>query len=254
MDRVKEITEVGEDRDDNSLYPCDDGMAANTLNNNGPLERRRERNKLLARKTRQKVKSVLQSTKDQLQALIDENKDLKRKISETAIAPVTADVLLNVNSVVPDCVAELVKFLTKGSKDIKELHDNAFCVANAISFDYPLVYISPGFTALTGYESGEVIGRNCRFLQGPETDQSVHNVRNSIIGGFDISCVVRNYRKDGTAFWNQLQLAHLKDQLGRTFLILGLQTEVRMEGGLLLPCGDALSPPLTPPSNTLPSR
>jgi hypothetical protein len=107
-----------------------------------------------------------------LQALIDENKDLKRKISETAFAPVGVDVLLNVDSVVPDCIAELVKHLTRGSKDIKDLHDYSFCVANAISYDYPLVYISPGFTAMTGYEKTEVIGRNCRFLQGTDRDKN----------------------------------------------------------------------------------
>src|SRR5262249_4541764 len=73
--------------------------------------------------------------------------------------------------------------------------------------DTPIVYASPGFERLTGYSAAEVIGRNCRFLQGPHTDRdAVAQVREAIREGRPVSVELLNYRNDGTPFWNGLSV------------------------------------------------
>ena len=70
--------------------------------------------------------------------------------------------------------------------------------------DNPIIYASPGFERLTGYSAGEVVGRNCRFLQGKDTDRKVvAQVREAIRAGEQCDVELLNYRKDGTAFWTR---------------------------------------------------
>lgn len=67
--------------------------------------------------------------------------------------------------------------------------------------DSPIIYANPAFTAITGYPSGEVIGRNCRFLQGADTDdRHVQQVRDCLREERDCQVILRNYKKDGTPF------------------------------------------------------
>ncbi len=74
--------------------------------------------------------------------------------------------------------------------------------------DHPIVDINPAFARLTGYARDEVIGRNCRFLQGPDTDPAaVKRLREAITHGRDTVETLLNYRRDGTPFWNNLSLA-----------------------------------------------
>jgi PAS domain S-box-containing protein len=78
--------------------------------------------------------------------------------------------------------------------------------------DNPIVYASPGFYKLTGYTNKEVLGRNCRFLQGPGTDrQAVEIIRQAVKTGSDATVCLLNYKADGTPFWNQFFLASLRD-------------------------------------------
>ena len=93
--------------------------------------------------------------------------------------------------------------------------------------DNPIVYASDGFCKMTGYKRHEVLGRNCRFLQGPLTDQAaVDIIRQGIIEGRDISVCLLNYKADGTPFWNQFFLAALKDADGQIVNYVGVQCEV----------------------------
>ena len=74
-------------------------------------------------------------------------------------------------------------------------------LADARKADQPLVYVNPAFERITGYAPSEVLGRNCRFLQGPETDPAaVAEIREAVRQGRECAVVIRNHRKDGTAF------------------------------------------------------
>ncbi len=98
--------------------------------------------------------------------------------------------------------------------------------------DNPIVFCNVAFQEMTGYTRAEIIGRNCRFLQGPETDRdAVARVRNAIDAGHDISVDLLNYRKDGTTFWNALYLSPVRDKDGviRFFFASQLDVSDRVE-------------------------
>ena len=78
---------------------------------------------------------------------------------------------------------------------------------NFRKIDNPIVMASDGFIDVTGYERKEVINRNCRFLQGPDTDrQAVHRLREAIEAGEETVELLLNYKKNGEPFWNLLYM------------------------------------------------
>jgi PAS domain S-box-containing protein len=92
--------------------------------------------------------------------------------------------------------------------------------------DQPLVYVNDAFERITGYEAEEVLGRNCRFLQGPDTDpEPVAELRAAIDEGRPTTVVLRNYRADGTPFWNRASITPVRDD-GELTHFLGFQTDV----------------------------
>lgn len=98
--------------------------------------------------------------------------------------------------------------------------------------DNPIVFCNVAFQELCGYARDEIIGRNCRFLQGPETDPStVTLVREAISAGHAIDVDLLNYRKDGTTFWNALYLSPVRDKDGviRFFFASQLDVSERVE-------------------------
>ncbi|MFC7208954.1 PAS domain S-box protein [Natronoarchaeum sp. GCM10025321] len=93
--------------------------------------------------------------------------------------------------------------------------------------DNPIIYANDEFTALTGYEKHEVFGQNCRFLQGDGTDdEPVEELRRAIDNREPVTVEVRNYRKDGTEFWNRVRIAPLYDADGDVDLFVGFQDDV----------------------------
>ena len=103
----------------------------------------------------------------------------------------------------------------------------AFTLVDARDPELPLTWVNPAFTATTGYTSDEVLGRNCRFLQGPNTDpEQVTRIRRALAAGTDVSTVLVNYRKDGTAFWNQLTITPVLDDAGAVTHFVGIQADV----------------------------
>ncbi len=102
-----------------------------------------------------------------------------------------------------------------------------FVVTDPSLPDNPIVYASQGFLNLTGYSLDQILGRNCRFLQGPETDpKSVERIRNAIEHGDDLSVCLLNYRVDGSTFWNQFFIAALRDAAGNITNFVGVQCKV----------------------------
>lgn len=81
--------------------------------------------------------------------------------------------------------------------------------------DNPIIFCNSAFEKLTGYSSSEVVGRNCRFLQGPETSrEAVARIRQAVEAGADIAIDILNYKKDGDSFWNALFLSPVRDEEG----------------------------------------
>lgn len=93
--------------------------------------------------------------------------------------------------------------------------------------DNPIVFANDSFLRLTGYAREEVIGRNCRFLQGPDTDaDAVAEVRDAVAAGSDISVDLLNYRKDGSTFWNALYLSPVSNGKGELLFFFASQLDV----------------------------
>ncbi|KAJ4907837.1 Phototropin-2 [Raphanus sativus] len=102
-----------------------------------------------------------------------------------------------------------------------------FVVSDATQPHCPIVYASSGFFTMTGYTSKEIVGRNCRFLQGPDTDQKeVAKIRDCVKNGKSYCGRILNYKKDGTPFWNLLTITPIKDDQGNTIKFIGMQVEV----------------------------
>ncbi|GAB4822542.1 hypothetical protein N2152v2_009588 [Parachlorella kessleri] len=104
----------------------------------------------------------------------------------------------------------------------------AFVVSNPREPDNPIVYASSSFFELTGYSPAEVLGRNCRFLQGPETShQAVLEIRDAIREDRPCSTCLVNYKKDGTKFWNAFYLEPIRCvESGCVLYYVGAQADV----------------------------
>jgi diguanylate cyclase (GGDEF)-like protein/PAS domain S-box-containing protein len=90
--------------------------------------------------------------------------------------------------------------------------------------DNSIIFVNPAFTTLTGYTPEEAIGRNCRFLQGPDTDrETVSEIREAIAAGRSIRREILNYRKDGEPFWNDLMIDPIRDDAGFVTGFVGIQ-------------------------------
>ncbi len=132
-------------------------------------------------------------------------------------------------------------FFSRFRNALEELHLNRkiFCsvssgitVAKADQPDMPLSYVNPAFEVMTGYSFEEVIGKNCRFLQGEEHDQpGLTAIREAIKAEREVVATLRNYRKDGTLFWNELSLSPIHNRDGKLTHFVGIQNDVtaRME-------------------------
>ncbi len=100
-------------------------------------------------------------------------------------------------------------------------------IADATREDEPLIYISNEFTDITGYSESEALGQNCRFLQGAETQQEpVAKMRAAIDAEEPVTVVLRNYRKDGSMFWNRVTIIPARGKTGDVTHLLGYQEDV----------------------------
>ncbi|KAL1558094.1 Phototropin-1 [Salvia divinorum] len=112
-------------------------------------------------------------------------------------------------------------------KDALSTFQQTFVVSDATKPDAPIMYASAGFFKMTGYTSKEVVGRNCRFLQGKETDpEDVAKIREALETGKSYCGRLLNYKKDGTPFWNLLTITPIKDETGKVLKYIGMQVEV----------------------------
>ncbi len=96
--------------------------------------------------------------------------------------------------------------------------------------DNILIYVNPAFERMTGYSSEEILYQDCRFLQSGDRDQpSLQLIRETLREGGSCREILRNYRKDGTPFWNELSLSTIKNaDDGQTYFI-GVQKDVTVQ-------------------------
>ncbi len=91
-------------------------------------------------------------------------------------------------------------------------------------------YVNPAFESLTGYKKEEVIGKNCRFLQGPESDpEAIRKMHNALEEQQEIQVTLKNYRKDGSWFWNQLILGPVFDDKNCCTHFIGIQQDITQQ-------------------------
>ena len=108
-----------------------------------------------------------------------------------------------------------------------DLTRTGFVLSDPRLEDHPIVYASGAFLEMTGYSAEEVLGRNCRMLQGPETDPAdVDRLRRSIAEHVPVTVEVLNYRKDGTTFFNEVHVAPVRDDSGEVVRNVGVQVDV----------------------------
>ena len=103
-------------------------------------------------------------------------------------------------------------------------------VTNPRMPDNPVVFANDAFCRLTGYAREEIVGRNCRFLQGPQTDPAtVARIRAAVRAAQPLEIDIRNHRKDGEPFWNRLMMAPVRDAAGELAWFFASQVDVTIE-------------------------
>ncbi len=103
-------------------------------------------------------------------------------------------------------------------------------VSNPRAADNPVVFANDAFCRLTGYAREEIIGRNCRFLQGPRTDpDTISRIRSAVAESRPLEIDIRNHRKTGEPFWNRLLMAPVHDARGKLAWFVASQVDVTGE-------------------------
>jgi PAS domain S-box-containing protein len=215
---------------------------------------RRLRNREHAKRSRVRKKFMLESLQQQVRGLQDENSTLRMLVQK--------HIPQQALKIIDDCCSKSVLFAT--GEDIKAdgtdkeadapqdgkpketpLLRSDFSLIESLTSgqqnfvlsdprlpDNPIVFASPGFYELTGYSREQVLGRNCRFLQGAGTDRkAVDVIRTAVANGTDATVCLLNYKADGTPFWNQLFVAALRDGDNCIVNYVGVQTMIEPNAG-----------------------
>lgn len=105
--------------------------------------------------------------------------------------------------------------------------NNGIIICANTQIDSPLIYINPAFERMTGYSAAEVLGKNCRFLQGNDKNQpGLQKLRAAIKEGAGCTVILRNYRKDGSLFWNELTISPIYDSNHNLTHYVGVQSDI----------------------------
>ncbi|KAL3809935.1 hypothetical protein ACHAXA_004796 [Cyclostephanos tholiformis] len=219
--------------------------------NEGSADERRLRNREHAKRSRVRKKFMLESLQQQVQELQDENVTLRMLVQQH----IPHEAL----NIIDKCCSKSVLFRERQEDDRPQAQDAGgdgdpgatpllrsdfsliesltsgqqnFVLSDPRLPDNPIVYATPGFYELTGYTREQVLGRNCRFLQGAGTDRrAVDVIRAAIANGSDATVCLLNYKADGTPFWNQLFVAALRDSDDCIVNYVGVQTMIEPNAG-----------------------
>lgn len=104
---------------------------------------------------------------------------------------------------------------------------NGIVISDATQPDNPLIYCNDAFTKITGYDAHEVLNQNCRFLQSDDRQQeALEELRKAIKDERETQVILRNYKKDGTLFWNRLTLSPIRDNNDQVTHFIGIQEDI----------------------------
>ena len=110
---------------------------------------------------------------------------------------------------------------------ILESSPNGILITDAQLPDNPIIYCNRAFEEMTGFTQAEILGKNCRFLQGPDTNQeNLSTLRTALAAHQPCQVMLRNYKKDGTLIWNDLRLAPVFNEQGKLINYIGVQIDV----------------------------
>ena len=189
------------------------------------IAERRQRNREHAKRSRVRKKFMLESLQEQVASLQVENQKLRTLVQD--------NIPEHAQKIISECCTSSTLFSDapnasdgpQKAKSPTSLVGSDFQLMESLSSgqqnfvlsdprlpDNPIVFATPGFYKLTGYTQEQVLGRNCRFLQGPGTNpKTVEIIRKAIATGSDCTVCILNYKADGTPFWNQFFVAALRD-------------------------------------------
>jgi len=210
-------------------------------------EKRRERNRYFARTARERKRHELESLQEQMKTLKAQQEYLK-DIVRKRLRPIIGGKILSdlhmhyQHELKPH---ELDIFASK----LKKLQ-RSFCITDCSQVDNPIVHVSKGFCELTGYPKAEILGQNCRFLQGSTTDaQEVALVSEKLSSNHTVSTVLKNYRRKDTrkGFLNMMQISPMLSSGGKVKFMIGAQTDVDITPEQM--CSFTLPPPIYYSSN-----
>jgi two-component system, NtrC family, sensor kinase len=122
----------------------------------------------------------------------------------------------------------------KRAEEMLWLYDRAMAatsigvtISDATNPEHPIIYCNPAFESMTGYRRAEIIGKNCRFLQGSDTDsEALEIIRQALKTESECQVILKNYRKDGTAFWNSFSISPVRDKTGKLTHFIGVQRDI----------------------------
>mmetsp|Transcript_27390 Transcript_27390/g.64176 ORF Transcript_27390/g.64176 Transcript_27390/m.64176 type:complete len:502 (+) Transcript_27390:406-1911(+) len=199
------------------------------------IDRRRERNRILARRTRLRKKFFFESLQKEVLELQRENAAL-RDIVRSEVESEEGRVLLEQCNAARNLPREVLEACGENpdldQEDFNlvtsiQQSQHSFVITDPSLQDNPIVFASDDFLTLTGYSREDVLGRNCRFLQGPETSkEKLDIIRKGLATGDDISVTFVNYTADGTPFWNKLFIAALRDAQNNIVNFIGVIVRV----------------------------
>lgn len=199
------------------------------------IDRRRERNRILARRTRLRKKFFFESLQKEVIDLQRENTALK-DIVRTQLADEGTKILDECDameklppSVLEACGENASEYDQQDFNLVRSIQNSqhSFIITDPSLQDNPIVFASDDFLSLTGYAREDVLGRNCRFLQGTDTSQAkVEEMRKGLANGDDVNVTLVNYTADGTPFWNKLFIASLRDAQNNIVNFIGVVVKV----------------------------
>ncbi len=122
----------------------------------------------------------------------------------------------------------------KRAEEMLWLYDRAIAatstgvtISDATDPENPIIYCNPAFESMTGYRRQEIIGKNGRFLHGSDTDPAaVEIIRQALQAESECKVILKNYRKDGTAFWNCFSISPVRDRMGQLTHFIGVQRDI----------------------------
>jgi len=119
--------------------------------------------------------------------------------------------------------AKLMQLVINASND-------GIVIAEREGKDMPLIYVNPAFERMTGYTLDEILYQDCRFLQSGDRDQAgLMAIREALESGGSCREILRNYRKDGTHFWNELSLSTVYNAADKQTYVVGVQKDVTVQ-------------------------